>query len=162
LTTLGKIIGGGLPVGAVGGSAEIMSIFDPRQPDYVPHHGTFNGNLLTMAAGCVSLDLLPAEEIERINRLGEQLAAGLTSVFSEANSDFSVTGVGSLVLVHAPDLSALLRFHQAGLEEGLYFAPRGLMNISTPMDGDVIEEVLTRANRSVARVRERSVARAAG
>ena len=59
LTTLGKIIGGGLPVGAFGGRADVMAQFDPRHADHVEHHGTFNGHSLPMAAGCVTLDLLP-------------------------------------------------------------------------------------------------------
>src|SRR5204862_4065231 len=57
LTTFGKIIGGGLPVGAVGGSERVMSVFDPRRPDHLHHAGTFNGNALTTAAGLVSLEL---------------------------------------------------------------------------------------------------------
>ena len=77
LTTFGKIIGGGMPVGAVGGREEIMGQFDPRRSSHLMHAGTFNGNPMTLAAGCVSLDLLPAEEIERINGLGARLAQGL-------------------------------------------------------------------------------------
>jgi glutamate-1-semialdehyde 2,1-aminomutase len=145
LTTLGKIIGGGLPVGAFGGRAEIMELFDPRRPDYIPHHGTFNGNLLTMAAGCASLDLLTQLEIDRINGLGQALAAGLERGFQEVGAPLQVASVGSLLLVSAPNLEMLLRFHAAGLEQGLYFAPRGLMNIATPMDGAVVREVIERA-----------------
>src|SRR5918998_936675 len=77
LTTMGKIIGGGLPVGAFGGCEEVMSVFDPRLPNHLHHSGTFNGNLMTMAAGSVALDLLTEEEIERLNALGERLAGGL-------------------------------------------------------------------------------------
>src|SRR3712207_5539105 len=58
LTTMGKIIGGGLPVGAFGGREEVMRVFDPRLPGHLHHSGTFNGNLMTMAAGRVALDLL--------------------------------------------------------------------------------------------------------
>src|SRR3712207_3270207 len=77
LTTMGKIIGGGLPVGAFGGREEVMSVFDPRLPDHLHHSGTFNGNLMTMAAGSVALDLLTRGEIERLNALGDRLASGL-------------------------------------------------------------------------------------
>ena len=59
LTTMGKIIGGGLPVGAFGGREEVMRAFDPRLPDHLHHSGTFTGNLMTMAAGRVALDFLP-------------------------------------------------------------------------------------------------------
>ena len=83
LTTMGKIIGGGLPVGAFGGRADVMEIFDPRSPRHLHHSGTFNGNLMTMAAGCVTLDLLTQREIERINALGERLAEGLRRSLAE-------------------------------------------------------------------------------
>jgi glutamate-1-semialdehyde 2,1-aminomutase len=151
LTTLGKIIGGGLPVGAFGGRADIMAIFDPRQPDYLPHHGTFNGNALTMAAGCVSLDLLSQSEIDRINLLGDQLAAGLSSTFEAASVPFSVTSVGSLVLIHAASNGDLAGLHRAALEEGVYLAPRGLMSVSTAMDAATIQDVIERMGRAVAR-----------
>ena len=151
LTTLGKIIGGGLPVGAFGGRAEIMAIFDPRQADYLPHHGTFNGNALTMAAGCVSLDLLTQAEIERINGLGDELAQGLATTFASLSAPFSVTSVGSLVLIHAQQPGQLPPLHRAALEEGVYLAPRGLMSVSTPMDASTIDDVVARMGRAVAR-----------
>jgi glutamate-1-semialdehyde 2,1-aminomutase len=145
LTILGKIIGGGLPVGAFGGRVEIMELFDPRRSDYIPHHGTFNGNLLTMAAGCASLDLLTQSEIDRINGLGQSLATGLERSFQEVGAPLQVASVGSLILVSAPNLETLLGFHAAGLDQGLYFAPRGLMNVTTPMDGELVREILERA-----------------
>src|SRR4029450_6750688 len=77
LTTMGKIIGGGLPVGAFGGRADVMAVFDPRPPRHLHHSGTFNGNLMTMAAGSLTLDLLTQREIERIDALGERLADGV-------------------------------------------------------------------------------------
>ncbi len=77
---MGKIIGGGLPVGAFGGREDVMQIFDPSRPDHLHHSGTFNGNLMTMAAGCATLDLLTPEEISRINALGERLADGLRQI----------------------------------------------------------------------------------
>jgi glutamate-1-semialdehyde 2,1-aminomutase len=151
LTTLGKIIGGGLPVGAFGGRAEIMALFDPRHADYLPHHGTFNGNPLTMAAGCVSLDLLPAAEIERINGLGDRLARRVEATFVRHAAPFSVTSVGSLVLLHAQGAGRLPDLHRAALEEGVYLAPRGLMSVSTPMDASTIDEVTERLGRAIER-----------
>ena len=55
LTTLGKYIGGGLAFGAFGGRADLMARFDPSQPDAIPHAGTFNNAVLTMAAGAAGL-----------------------------------------------------------------------------------------------------------
>jgi glutamate-1-semialdehyde 2,1-aminomutase len=160
LTTFGKVIGGGLPVGAVGGKAEILDLFDPRRPDAIHHSGTYNGNELTMAAGCASLDLLPQEEIERINALGDRLRAGLQERFRLAGTELTTGGYGSLVsILPAGDVQSfpetLARFHAAALEEGVYCAARGMLNISTPMDDAIIEEALDR----LARVAERVVTR---
>ena len=153
LTTFAKVIGGGLPIGAVGGRADVLEVFDPRTADHVVHSGTFNGNSMSLAAGGVSLDLLTAEEIRRINELGDRLAAGLQAAVPESH----VTSVGSCVQVHfgttAPirryrdtnmSSSTLRAFHRAGLERGVFFAARGLLNTSTAMDEAVIDAVIDR------------------
>lgn len=143
LTTLGKVIGGGLPVGAIGGSDEAMSIFDPRRSDHISHHGTFNGNTPTMAAGCASLDLLPQAEIERINELGERLAVRLSASLESAGLGLTVTGVGSMMNLRG-DVDLLAAVHAEALDAGLYLAPRGLVCISTPMDDGVVTEIAER------------------
>jgi glutamate-1-semialdehyde 2,1-aminomutase len=148
LTTLGKVIGGGLPVAAVGGHDSVMEIFDPRRAPYIEHHGTFNGNTLGMAAGIASLDLLPQDEIDRINALGDRLAAGLQQQLSSADSDLVLTHVGSLMNVRGDEV-ALTRLHAAALDEGVYMAPRGMLCISTPMDEPLIDEVLDRMERAI-------------
>jgi glutamate-1-semialdehyde 2,1-aminomutase len=163
LTTMGKIIGGGLPVGAFGGRAEVMDVFDPRSPHHLHHSGTFNGNLMTMAAGCVSLDLLTQGEIERINALGERLAEGLRRSLAE-KSDLQgvVNCCGSLLHVNFgtqgevrkyPDLSlnspVAATFHLAALDEGVYFAPRGFMNTSTAMDERTIDDAIEACSRAI-------------
>jgi len=165
LTTFGKIIGGGLPVGAVGGSERVMSVFDPSRPDAVHHSGTFNGNTLTTAAGLVSLQLLTPEEIERINGLGDLLAAGLREAMAGSGLPGQVTRCGSLLHLHFDaeaepraftDLAlgspTLAQMHLACMEEGLFIAPRGLMNTSTAMDEAVIDEAVARFARAAARV----------
>ena len=73
LTAMGKIVGGGLPVGAFGGRADIMELFAAGDPPLVPHAGTFNGNPLTMAAGLVSLELLTPDAFARLAALGDYL-----------------------------------------------------------------------------------------
>src|SRR5918997_6033113 len=83
LTTMGKVVGGGLPVGAFGGRSDVMAIFDPSAPHHLHHSGTFNGNLMTMAAGCATLDRLTSDEIARINSLGERLAGGLRHLLAK-------------------------------------------------------------------------------
>ncbi len=149
LTILGKIIGGGLPVGAFGGRAEVMDIFDPRRADSVPHHGTFNGNPLTMAAGCVSLDLLTPAEIQRINDLGSSIGAALQQLCLAADLPIVVRTVGSLIHLSDAPADVLEAMHRAGLEHGLYFAPRGLLNTSTAMDADVAQSVVERLGLTV-------------
>ena len=166
LTTMGKIIGGGLPVGAFGGREEVMSVFDPRLPNHLHHSGTFNGNLMTMAAGRVALDLLTQPEIERINALGERLAEGLRRIFAEREElGCVVTNRGSMVHVNFEtdgevrrysdlnlDSPVMAAFHLAALDEGVYFAPRCFMNTSTAMDEHVIDDVLEACSRAMARV----------
>lgn len=165
LTTMGKIIGGGLPVGALGGSTEVMAVFDPRSPSHIDHGGTFNGNPMTMAAGCVSLDLLTTEEIDRINALGADLAARLRDRLAEAQVPGTVTSVGSLLHVHLgssdqvhtyrglnDDLDLQDRFHAACLSDGIYFARRGLMNVSTVMDEGVVASISVAVGRALERI----------
>ena len=69
LTTLGKIIGGGLPVGALGGRADVMALFDPRRDDRIGHGGTFNANPLTMAAGLATLAELTPDRFDELEAL---------------------------------------------------------------------------------------------
>jgi glutamate-1-semialdehyde 2,1-aminomutase len=163
LTTMGKIIGGGLPVGAFGGRADVMEVFDPRSVHHLHHSGTFNGNLMTMAAGCVALDLLTQGEIECINALGERLAEGLRRSLAERPDLHGVVNsCGSLVHVNFGtegevrkfsdlklDSPMAAAFHLAALDEGVYFAPRGFMNTSTAMDEHVVDEVLEACFRAI-------------
>lgn len=101
LVVLGKVIGGGLPIGAVAGRADIMAMFDvsggkPR----LAHGGTFTANPLTMAAGIASMRLLTREATARLNGLGDRLRDGLSTVFAKYGAPFQVTGAGSLFRVH--------------------------------------------------------------
>jgi glutamate-1-semialdehyde 2,1-aminomutase len=150
LTTLGKIIGGGFPVGAFGGRADIMAQFDPRHGK-LHHSGTFNGNAITMAAGLASLDMLTREEISRINQLGERLRAEMRQASSSAGIATQVTGMGSLVAVHFTDSEVhdyrsarmnkgvLSAMHLSLLNQGIFAAPRGDFYISTPMSEHEID-----------------------
>ena len=149
LTTLGKTIGGGMPVGAFGGKEQVMRIFDPRTAHPLAAHGTMNGHALGMAAGCASLDLLDQPAIDRINRMGESLAERLDAAGQDAGTDVRVYSCGSLLQVKT---AAPLAFHRACLEEGLYIAPRGSMNMSTPMDDDVVAEIVGAWQRALDRV----------
>src|SRR5204863_7713672 len=88
LTAMGKVIGGGLPVGAVGGAAELMSaLFDPRNgKPKLGHGGTFNANPMTMAAGAAAMRLFDEPAFDRLSVLGERLRSGLREVIRIAGA----------------------------------------------------------------------------
>jgi glutamate-1-semialdehyde 2,1-aminomutase len=135
LTVLGKVIGGGLPVGAFGGRAEIMDKLSPDGPVY--QAGTLSGNPLAMAAGIAQL-----RELERINgweileKLGAQLEALARDAIAQAEIDITFHRIGSMFcLFFAPgpivdlsgaqrsDLKMFARFFHGCLKRGIYFAP---------------------------------------
>jgi glutamate-1-semialdehyde 2,1-aminomutase len=133
IVTLGKLIGGGMPVGALGGRPEWMDVFDPARPGAVALAGTFAANPVSMRAGLAALHALGAQEIERIGALGERLRAGLTA------QGYEVSGAGSLCKLRAVDLDALWR----GLyEQGVLIAADGLVSVSTVMDERVVDAAL--------------------
>ena len=158
LTALGKIIGGGFPVGAFGGRREIMTQFDPAQPKSISHSGTFNGHNVVMAAGNATLQHLPQAAIERINHLGDRLREGFNQAFQEAGIKGQATGLGSLVQVHWRDgqiqspAEALLGIkgaaqlpqllHLEMMNRGIYSASRGMFITSTAMTEKEIDQVL--------------------
>jgi glutamate-1-semialdehyde 2,1-aminomutase len=108
LFTIGKIVGGGLPIGAVCGRKEVMSLADPvlmkeKQLRCAIGGGTFSANPLSMTAGLATLKYLKENKIsvyEKLDRLGNLTRDGLTKIFSEAKIDAEVTGIGSLYLMH--------------------------------------------------------------
>lgn len=145
LATFGKYLGGGLAFGAFGGRADLMSLFDPSRPGSLPHAGTFNNAVLTMAAGAAGLALYGESEVARLNGLGDRLRDRLNAFAAERGLDFCATGVGSLVGLHftrgpvrrksdipkRPELSALLHLHL--LERGFSYARRGFAALSLPL-----------------------------
>ncbi|WP_251328848.1 glutamate-1-semialdehyde 2,1-aminomutase [Haloplanus pelagicus] len=95
LTTLGKIVGGGFPVGAVGGRAEIVEHLTPGGDVF--QSGTFSGHPVTMAAGLETLRYAAENDVyEHVNGLGEQLRAGITDVLEERAPEYTVVGTGSI------------------------------------------------------------------
>ncbi len=101
MTTLGKIIGGGMPVGAFGGRREIMELFDPTGGGAaVPHAGTFNANPMTLTAGAVVMEHLSADVYRRLNGLGDVLRSKLRAVFDELEVPVHVTGIASFFGIH--------------------------------------------------------------
>ena len=135
LTCLGKIIGGGLPVGAYGGSNEIMEMVAPAGPVY--QAGTLSGNPLAVTAGIETLKRLHASGVyEKLERRGTQLAQGLAHAARQANVPFYQTRVGSLLggfFTEGPvvdyqsakkaDTGRYAKFFHGMLKRGSYFAP---------------------------------------
>jgi glutamate-1-semialdehyde 2,1-aminomutase len=101
LTTLGKIIGGGLAVGAFGGRADVMNFYDPRDgKGRINHGGTFNANPLTMAGGVATMEQLTPEAYARLEALGDRVRAGVTRMLRRLKYPGQITGTGSLFWLH--------------------------------------------------------------
>ena len=146
LTTLGKYFGGGLSFGAFGGRADLMARYDPRRPQAWQHAGTFNNNVLTMAAGLAGLKhVLTAERLDALNRRGDALRAKLNKMLESQGVPLQLTGLGSLMQLHplagplrsADDLvaaddrvKALMFFELLG--RSVYIARRGFIALSLP------------------------------
>jgi glutamate-1-semialdehyde 2,1-aminomutase len=135
LTTLGKIIGGGLPVGAYGGRQDIMSMVAPAGPMY--QAGTLSGNPLAMTAGIKTLELLQRPgTYEQLDRVTRRLTEGLLQIAQETNHEAcggSISGMFGFFFTAGPvhnyedakkcDLAKFGRFHRGMLERGVYLAP---------------------------------------
>ncbi len=104
MTTLGKYLGGGLSFGAFGGRNDIMQHFDPERADSWPHAGTFNNNVLSMAAGLAGLrDLCTGEAIAALNLKGEKLRHGINALAARHAVPLLATGCGSFANLHFSD-----------------------------------------------------------
>jgi glutamate-1-semialdehyde 2,1-aminomutase len=152
MTCLGKLIGGGLPLGAFGGRREIMALFDPSHgAPAIPHPGSYNANPVSLASGLATLELLTREAVDGLNRMGDRLRAELARVFGAAGIPVAITGLGSLFGIHLTDREvrtirdaasgdAALR-HRIFLglyNEGILLDPRGVGTLSTAIgEGEV-------------------------
>ena len=156
LTTLGKYFGGGMSIGVFGGRAELIARFDPRRADALGHAGTFNNNVLTMAAGLAGLtDVLTAPALAAVNQRGERLRERLNALFAERGVALQVSGLGSLMTLHAsartlrcaadlagidPRVKELIFFDL--LERGIWMARRGFMALSLPFGDAEVDELV--------------------
>jgi len=135
LTTLGKVIGGGLPVGAYGGKKEIMQMVAPAGPVY--QAGTLSGNPLAMAAGIAALDLIRDDKVwDELEARGRQLDAGIESAAKKAGVPIQQTRVGTMRTIFFSEIKPIDwntakladkvrfgKFFQKMLENGIYLAP---------------------------------------
>jgi glutamate-1-semialdehyde 2,1-aminomutase len=166
LTTLAKIIGGGFPVGAFGGRADIMALFDPRTSGKrLSHGGTFNANPVTMRAGYEAMAMLTPEAYARLAELGEHVRSGLQDVFETRGLSWQVTGQGSLFKLH-PHPRPLLDYRSslptsaeqaiteqvyvALLGEGFVLTPELAGALSTPMAETEVDQLVEAADRVLA------------
>lgn len=151
LIATGKIIGGGLPIGAIGGRKDIMTaLFDPHQGARLGHAGTFNANPLTMAAGVAAMKAFDLAAFDRLAGLGDRLRAGLREAVRVAGVEAQVTGAASMtglflsgrpidtyrdiVTISGADPQAARRaehlFHHL-LNQGVYMGSYGFFVLST-------------------------------
>ncbi len=167
LTTLGKVIGGGMPVGAFGGRRDIMEKLAPVGPVY--QAGTLSGNPVAVAAGLATLKLLQAPGFyENLTRMTKKLTDGLTAVAREAGVVFCAQSVGgmfglyfsatlptSYAEVMQCDKEAFNRFFHAMLDEGVYLAPSAFeAGFVSAAHGDAeIEATLEAARRVFAKLK---------
>jgi glutamate-1-semialdehyde 2,1-aminomutase len=101
LTAMGKMIGGGFPVGAIAGRADVMDVMNPLAETILfPHSGTFSANPVTMTAGLVTMEMYDEDAVAYVNVLTERAVAGINRSIKEAGATASVTGRGSMFRVH--------------------------------------------------------------
>ncbi len=167
LTFLGKFIGGGLPMGVLGGSAEVMDVLDPHREDPLYHGGSFNGNLLSCVAGRISLEHLTRETIAAMGDRAQRLRAALCAEAAALGLPLTIVGEGSVMGVYVTDAlqrhegntfdagEATQLLHLAALTHGVFMGPGGEIALSSATAGvafDEAREGLLRALQDVARL----------
>ena len=169
LTTLGKYLAGGMTFGAFGGRSDVMAAFDPAQRGTLTHGGTFNNNVVSMAAGASTIrELLSADVLNALFDRGERLRQRLATFAADSPLPLSVTGLGSMMAIHTvdgtvtspadlrssdPHLKQLL-FHEL-LERGIYMAPRGFIALSVAVTDDDCEVVVSAFEASLTAIAHR-------
>lgn len=161
ITTLGKIIGGGIPIGAFGGRKDIMRLYDPREKKMY-HSGTFNGNAISMAAGVATMEAYDKQQVNYVNSLGEKFKGDLCALIDKLGMNIQVNGIGSLyntVFSNKPtknyrdmaksheDLNKLL--FMTLITKGVFIAPRGMFCISTAMNEADIDFAIQKIEESL-------------
>ncbi len=150
MTTLGKYVGGGMTIGAFGGPADIMDRYDPRAKGHFVHNGTFNNNVITLAAGAAGLEKVFTPEVAAAHlESGEAFRQRLNALGPKHDLPFQATGHGSLINIHFVDgeilsvddlagrnLTALDLFHLEMIEAGIYLTRRGYMALSLALTED--------------------------
>lgn len=163
LTALGKLVGGGLPVAAFGGRAEVMRVLDPQTPGSLPHAGSFNGNPLGMAAGLATLKALTPSVYRDLNDKGAWIRTQLRRLFEEHGVPAQITGAASLFNIHftdrpvrnhrdtrTADPARVRRFVLALLNNGALLSQRCMGALSTAVGTPELEQFLECVDRVLA------------
>ncbi|MBM3948714.1 MAG: aspartate aminotransferase family protein [SAR202 cluster bacterium] len=166
VTCFGKIIGGGLPVGAWGGRDDLMALYDNQKGATISHPGTFNANPMTMAAGEATMTQLTPPVYKRLNALGDSLRAKLRATFDELDVPAQVTGVGSLFGIHfneheitdyrsylKGDKAKLNAFYVGMMNEGILMFAKGIGALNINTTEKEIDQFVTAARKVVQRIR---------
>jgi glutamate-1-semialdehyde 2,1-aminomutase len=168
LTTLGKIMGGGFPVGAIAGRKQFMAVFDPGHgKPALPHGGTFSANPVTMRAGIAAMQLLDEAAFARLDAIGEAVRTGIDEAFRRTGVPGGTVGLGSLLKIHFTDrpirdyrsaypteqeVQRQAIFNRGLLNRGVLAAGYGLMALSTPMTDADIDMIVAAASQALAEV----------
>ena len=150
LVVLGKFIGGGTPVGAVLGRADILRVLDPSRPGCLFHGGSFNGNTLGMMAGLATLAHLTAASIAAMDATAAQLCQAIIAKARQLNLAVTVTSIGSIAGIafdddparHEDNPAAMglsARFLLAAFNEGLAIGPGGLLAMATVIGAEELK-----------------------
>ena len=168
LTTLGKIIGGGFPVGAVAGSAEVMSVFETGEGKArLPHGGTYNANPVSMAAGHAAMKLMTGEAFARLNDLGAAFRKACEEVLSLTDTEGDVRGQYSMFALSfkEPELNDSAErgqvyrssgLHRYMVQNGYWLSPGMLGACSTVMDSADVDPFCETLERGIRALRERT------
>ena len=156
LTTVGKVVGGGLPIGVFGGREEIMKIYCHESTDTPLYHsGTFNGYETVMQAGHAALSKFDEPAVAALNSLGDDFQAGLERIFSENGLNIQSNQIGSVLNIHFVNQKAVTPeivqkseeqlhalMHLSLLNKGFFTIPRGLFILSTRMTRPDIDRMV--------------------
>jgi glutamate-1-semialdehyde 2,1-aminomutase len=156
ITVLGKFIGGGVPMGVVAGSREVMQHLDPRKPGYMPQGGSFNGNLVACSAGIVGLEHLTKERIDLMDERIAILEAALVDHANKLGMAFSARRIGSVLGVYFSetppippqprrDMPQQRLFRLACVSHGVSPGPVGQFASATTMDEEATEMLIAGA-----------------
>lgn len=168
LTVLGKIIGGGYPVGAIAGRADVMAVFDPTKgKPALPHGGTFTANPITMVAGLATMKALTREAFEHLDAIGDMIRSGANESLKKHGLPGVCVGRGSLFKIHftakpvtdyrsvypdAAERKMLDQLHKGLLARGILAASYGLFALSTSMSKEDAQAILAAIDATFAEI----------